>query len=66
MRSISLCQVLFVVLFVLKLCHVIKWSWWAITSPLWGSALFLLAVLIFAIFRGAYRQARAESRGFVR
>ena len=26
---------LFVVFLILKLCGVIKWSWWWVTSPLW-------------------------------
>lgn len=31
---------------VLKLCHVIDWSWWWVTLPFWGGlALFLLIVL---------------------
>jgi hypothetical protein len=36
--------VLFFVFLVLKLTHYIDWSWWIVTSPLWGGAiLFLLA-----------------------
>lgn len=27
-----------VVFVVLKLCHVIDWSWWWVTAPFWGSA----------------------------
>lgn len=29
---------------ILKLCGVIKWSWWWVTAPFWGST--LLAILI--------------------
>jgi len=29
---------LFIVFLVLKLVHVIDWSWWWVTSPLWISA----------------------------
>jgi hypothetical protein len=29
---------------VLKLCHVIDWSWWWVTAPFWGPCAFLLAV----------------------
>lgn len=28
---------LFITFLVLKLTHVIDWSWWWITAPLWGS-----------------------------
>ena len=31
---------LFLVLTALKLTGVVSWSWWAITSPLWGMAIF--------------------------
>ena len=31
---------------VLKLAHVISWSWWWVTIPLWGGALFTIAVLL--------------------
>lgn len=29
---------------VLKLCNVIKWSWWWVLSPLWICAIFILVV----------------------
>lgn len=39
----GLLQVAFIVL---KLCGVIKWSWWWVLTPTWGTiALALLAVL---------------------
>lgn len=31
---------------VLKLCHVIDWSWWWVTAPFWG--VLALIVMIFA------------------
>jgi len=32
---------------VLKLCHVINWSWWLVTLPFWGGlALFLAIILV--------------------
>jgi hypothetical protein len=35
-----------VVFVVLKLCHVIRWSWWWVLAPFWGGlALFLLIML---------------------
>lgn len=41
---------LFLVFLVLKLTHVIDWSWWWITAPLWGGfalgALFIIIWLI--------------------
>lgn len=31
---------------VLKLCHVIDWSWWWVFSPLWISAVLVLILLV--------------------
>lgn len=45
--SLSPIWVLFFIFLILKLCHVVEWSWWWITAPLWGSiALCVLVVLI--------------------
>ena len=41
---------LFLLFLTLKLTHVIDWSWWWVTAPLWGGvAIFLGAILIVAI-----------------
>lgn len=53
---------------VLKLCHVIDWSWWWVTSPFWGGlALILiifvsgaLAVLLAALLRKAVAGMEAQ------
>ena len=37
---------LFITFLVLKLTHVIDWSWWWITAPLWIPALILLGMLL--------------------
>ena len=31
---------------VLKLCHVIDWSWWWVFSPLWISVALVLVLLV--------------------
>lgn len=36
---------LFLVFLVLKLCHVIDWSWWWVTCPLWAAAALLIGGL---------------------
>lgn len=42
---------LFLVFLILKLTHVIDWSWWWVTSPLWiPLILALVIVVIQAIF----------------
>ena len=48
--GISFCGLLFIVFLVLKLTHVIDWSWWWVTAPLWGGAALAIGILlIFAI-----------------
>ena len=45
--GIGIGTVLFLIFLVLKLCNVISWSWWWVTSPLWinfGLALLLLCI----------------------
>jgi hypothetical protein len=53
--GISLGTILFVVFLVLKLTHIIDWSWWWVTSPLWIPvaivvAFFILVGIIVYIF----------------
>ena len=43
--GIGICGLLFVAFVVLKLTHVISWSWWWITAPLWAPVLLVLGVL---------------------
>lgn len=43
---------LFVVFLVLKLCNVINWSWWWVTAPLWGTLLFIIAMIFVAALIG--------------
>ena len=31
---------------VLKLCHVIDWSWWWVTCPFWGGLAVVVVILI--------------------
>lgn len=46
--GISFCGLLFIVFLVLKLTHIIDWSWWWVTAPLWGG--IALALVLFLIF----------------
>jgi hypothetical protein len=43
--GIGLGGVLFVVFLVLKLTHLIDWSWWWVTAPIWIPVLFVIVVL---------------------
>lgn len=42
-------MILFIVFLILRLCKVIVWSWWWVTSPLWIMALLAIAVMILYI-----------------
>ena len=43
--GISFCGLLFIVFLILKLTHVIDWSWWWVTAPLWGGFALVLAIM---------------------
>lgn len=45
------------ILIVLKLTHVIAWSWWWVTLPIWGY--FAAALLIFVIGFPIYSRRQA-------
>lgn len=42
-------SMLLVAFIVLKLCHVINWSWWWVLCPLWIGPLILFGLLILLI-----------------
>ena len=44
--GIGLTGVVFVVFLVLKLTHVIAWSWWWVFAPLWIPAAIVLVMLL--------------------
>lgn len=62
--GIGFCGLLTVAFIVLKLCHVINWSWLWVLSPLWiPVALVLLIILIIFIIeliKAAIRGKRGE------
>ena len=46
--GLGLCDVLFIVFLTLKLTHVIDWSWWCVTTPIWipFSILFIIWIIL--------------------
>ena len=60
--GIGLGGVLFVVFLVLKLCHVISWSWWWVTAPLWAPlgllGVFAAFCLVMALVTGQVGRRR--------
>lgn len=63
-RGWGFATVLFVVFLVLKLTHVIAWSWLWVTSPLWIAAAFALVILalVLLIVHKVSKAAKAFSR----
>ena len=48
--SIGFFSLLGIVFIVLKLTGYIDWSWWIVLSPIWGSFLVGILILIFLIW----------------
>ena len=42
---------LFIVFLILKLCKVINWSWWWVTSPLWMTYLLVFMCACITVWR---------------
>ncbi len=48
--SINFAGLLGIVFIVLKLCHVIEWSWWCVLAPFWiPFAIWLICFLVILI-----------------
>ena len=47
-EGIGLVGVLQIVFIVLKLCHLIDWSWWWVLSPSWIWLIVVIAIVIWA------------------
>lgn len=51
--GVGFAALLFLLFLGLKLGHVITWSWWWVTAPLWGPpALFLAVIAVCALIAG--------------
>lgn len=46
--GIGFCGLLTIAFIVLKLCHVIEWSWWWVLSPIWIEIAVALVLLLMA------------------
>lgn len=50
--GIGLTGLVFIVFLVLKLTHVIDWSWWWVTAPIWVPlAIAVVSVLVAVIYQ---------------
>lgn len=50
--GLSFSEVLLLIFIVLKLCHIINWSWWWVLAPLWIPILLVIAIGIIYVFKG--------------
>ena len=46
-KGIGFAGLLTIAFIVLKLCGVIAWSWWWVLSPVWITAIIVIALIIF-------------------
>lgn len=44
--TVGFSDILLLIFIVLKLCHVINWSWWWVLSPIWIGIIILITVVI--------------------
>lgn len=44
--GIGFAGLLTIVFIVLKLCHVISWSWWWVLSPTWITAIIIIILIV--------------------
>lgn len=58
-NTLNVAGALGIAFIVLKLCHVIDWSWWLVTLPLWGGAAIVALVLIVVVGLVIFRAMRA-------
>ncbi len=58
--GIGLSGALFLVLLVLKLTHVIGWSWWWVTAPLWGPTVVILGVIVLILLVAVIKAVRPK------
>jgi len=50
-KGVSFLSLLSLLFIALKLCHVINWSWWFVTMPLWiVPSIFLAIALLILMF----------------
>lgn len=60
-------SVLFILFLTLKLTHVIEWSWWWVTAPLWGSFVVFFVIAIVGLLWLIVKQPdRAKKAGLLR
>lgn len=53
--SIGLAWIVFIVFMVLKLTHVIDWSWWWVSAPLWGGCLLVILITSILVIAGVIK-----------
>ena len=53
--GIGFSGLLTIVFIVLKLCHVIDWSWWWVLSPLWISVGLIIILLLIILIVSALK-----------
>ena len=50
--SIGFVRLLQLAFIILKLCKVIKWSWWLVLIPLWIEIILVVGIIAFIVWLG--------------
>lgn len=63
--AVAFVGALFLLLVTLKLTHIVAWSWWWISMPVWGSAALVVGVVVITVWLDsdwldAWRRRRAR------
>lgn len=45
-HSLGLCSILTIIFAIAKITGYVTWSWWIVFSPIWGSLLLFLSIVI--------------------
>lgn len=60
--EIGLSTLLTIIFIVFKLCGILPWSWWWVLSPLWGSVVISIVVVVFVGLCGCIATKIEEKR----
>lgn len=51
-QPLTFLDLLAIVFIVLKLTHVVDWSWWIVLAPIWGALVIAIVIVIIAYILG--------------
>ena len=61
-QEATVMEILTIVFVVLKLCHVITWSWWLVLMPIWIELFVIISTLGFIIITNMRGRGRNNEK----